>query len=292
MRARSRTVRFEPPSMGARATSLEGERSARSTLSRAAWRAAPTALTAALAAAGATRALPVPEGMTAALMGLVVAGQAVGVGLSAALDRPGPRPFWQVALYTTLVLLPILALQAAASRVPFVAVARGSAGPLLWLTVAATVAMVGLWFFACYQSDRQPADSALLFLPAALIVPATLGAPGSLDEISTLSMLGEAFGLAAVVIFFGLLSPPSWRQVAGGVALAAQFAVLWLMGRRPVIGDDAGAVVPLSAAWLLALTALLIVLAPLGALISRRFFQTVEEEAGTPPTGGRRQDDY
>ena len=83
----------------------------------------PTALTAVLAAAGARGLLPVPEGMTSALMGLVVAGQAVGVGRSAsALDRPGPRPYWQMGLYTTLVLMPTLGLQAAASRVPFVAV--------------------------------------------------------------------------------------------------------------------------------------------------------------------------
>ena len=70
--------------------------------------------------------------------------------------------------------------------------------------------------------------------------------------------------------------------MAGGVALGTQFVVLWLIGRGPVIGHDAGTVVPASAALLLALTALLTVLTPLGALFSRRFVQTIEEETGGP----------
>jgi hypothetical protein len=49
-----------------------------------------------------------------------------------------------------------------------------------------------------------------------------------------------------------------------------------------VIGHDGGAVVPASAALLLTLTTLLIVLTPLGALFSRRFEQTVEEGTGGP----------
>jgi hypothetical protein len=63
-----------------------------------------------------------------------------------------------------------------------------------------------------------------------------------------------------------------------------------------VLGQDSGAVVPVSAAVLLAATALLTVLAPLGALFSRRFFQTVEEESGSPkparaPARGARRAD-
>jgi hypothetical protein len=58
--------------------------------------------------------------------------------------------------------------------------------------------------------------------------------------------------------------------------------VLWMVGRGPVVGHDGGTVVPASAALLLALTTLLIVLTPLGALFSRRFVQTIEEESGGP----------
>jgi hypothetical protein len=79
-----------------------------------------------------------------------------------------------------------------------------------------------------------------------------------------------------------LLAPANWRPLAGAIALGAQFVVLWMLGQRPDIGHDSGTVVPASAALLLALTTLLTVLTPLGALFSRRFFQTVEEESGGP----------
>jgi hypothetical protein len=215
-------------------------------------------------------------------IGFVVLALIVGIGLTVAMDRPGPRPYWQMTLLITIVLMPIVALQASASRVSFVAISRGSAGPLLWLTLATSIALVGLWLFAAHQSDQSPENGSLLFLPAALLVPAILGAPGSLDETSALTMLGEACLLAGVWIFAALLAPASWRPMAGASALGAQFVVLWVLGRGPVIGDDGGTVVPACAALLLALTALLTVLTPLGALFSRRFVQTVEKESGGP----------
>ena len=182
-----------------------------------------------------------------------------------------------MALITAMVLMPILALQAAASRAPFVAWARGSAGPLLWLTFAAVVTLVGVWALAVYHADRAPENGALLFLPAALLVPAMLGAPGPLDESATLLTLGESYLAAGLAVFTGLLAPARWRPIAGGIALGAQFVLLWLLGRGPVLGTDGGAVVPVCAALLLAVTALLTVLTPLAALFSRRFFQTVED---------------
>jgi hypothetical protein len=201
-----------------------------------------------------------------------------------------------MALFASLIVLPIVTLQTSASRVPFVAISRGSAGPLLWLTVATCVALLGVWVFAVYQSDDAPQDGALLFLPAGVLVPAILGAPGPLNETSALSMLGEASLVAGIAIFVGLLVPVSWRPMAGGVALGAQFAVLWALGRGPVIAHDGGAVVPLSAVLILVATALLTVLTPLGALFSRRFVQTVEEEsegarpARVPARGTRRSE--
>ena len=89
----------------------------------------------------------------------------------------------------------------------------------------------------------------------------------------------------------GCSLPPSWRPLAGGIALGAQFVVLWMLGRGPVIGPDGGAVVPASAALLLALTTLLTVLTPLGALFSRRFVPDRRRgerrsEAGERPRAG------
>jgi hypothetical protein len=255
---------------------------ARLAASQAAGRSAPLFLTSILSLTGALDALRLPTGTAPVRIGFVVLALMVGIGLTVAMDRPGPRPYWQMTLLATIVLMPVVALQASTSRVPFVAIARGSAGPLLWLTLATCITLFGLWLFAAYQSDQTPENGSLLFLPAALLVPAILGAPGALDETSALSMLGEACLVAGVWIFAALLAPASWRPMAGAIALGAQFIVLWMIGRGPVIGHDGGTVVPASAALLLALTTLLTVLTPLGAIFSRRFVQTVEEESGGP----------
>jgi hypothetical protein len=256
--------------------------SARLAASQAAGRSAPLFLTSILSLTGALDALRLPTGTAPVRIGFVVLALMVGIGLTVAMDRPGPRPYWQMTLLATIVLMPVVALQASTSRVPFVAIARGSAGPLLWLTLATCITLFGLWLFAAYQSDQTPENGSLLFLPAALLVPAILGAPGALDETSALSMLGEACLVAGVWIFAALLAPASWRPMAGAIALGAQFIVLWMIGRGPVIGHDGGTVVPASAALLLALTTLLTVLTPLGAIFSRRFVQTVEGESGGP----------
>jgi hypothetical protein len=268
--------------------------SARLAVSQAAGRSAPLFLTSILSLTGALDALRLPTGAAPVRIGFVVLALIAGIGLTIAMDRPGPRPYWQMTLLVTIILMPVVALQASASRVPFVAVSRGSAGPLLWLTLATGITLFGLWLFAAHQSDQFPENGSLLFLPAAVLVPAILGAPGSLDETSALSMLGEACLVAGVWIFAALLAPASWRPMAGGIALGAQFVVLWVIGRGPVLGPEGGTVVPASAALLLALTTLLTVLTPLGALFSRRFVQTIEEETGrarpasAPPRGARR----
>jgi hypothetical protein len=156
--------------------------------------------------------------------------------------------------------------------------------------------LVGLWLFAVYQSHDVPENASLLYLPVAALVPAFLGAPGVLDESAALVMLGLASAIAGVTVFFSLLGPARWRPIVGGAALGVEFGLLWLIGRGPVIGYGAGAVVPACAFLLIAVTALLTVLAPLGALFSSRFMQTVDEASGgsraprAPARGARRSD--
>jgi hypothetical protein len=254
-------------------------------------------LTTGLALSGALGPFRPPLGSAPLRMGMVLLALALGTGLTVVLDRPGPRPFWQLALAATLVLMPITSLQAYASRVPFVAISRGSAGPLLSLTVAAALALVALWLFTIYQTEQEPENAVLLFLPVALLVPAIFGAPGSIGETAALTMLGEAALVGGVATFIGLLAPPSWRPLTGAATLGAQFVLLWTLGRGPVIGHDDGMVVPIGAAVLLVLTALLTVLAPLGALFCHRFLQEVEGETGAPQVasvparGARRRED-
>lgn len=264
---------------------------------RAAWKAAPLFLTSAIALIGALDVVRLPPISGPIRLLIVLFTLAAGVGLSSVLDRPASRPYWQMTLFSTLILLPIVALQASASRVPFVALTRGSAGPLLWLTLATLLALVGLWLFAAFQSGQAPEESGALFLPAALLIPAILGAPASLDETSTLSMLAEAFLVGGVATFIGLLALVRWKPLTGAFAIGAQFLLLWVLGRGPVIAQDGGFIVPVLAIGLLGFTLVLAVLAPLAALIVQRFFQTVESASGgrrparAPARGARRPTD-
>jgi hypothetical protein len=123
--------------------------SARLAASQAAGRSAPLFLTSILSLTGALDALRLPTGTAPVRIGFVVLALMVGIGLTVAMDRPGPRPYWQMTLLATIVLMPVVALQASTSRVPFVAIARGSAGPLLWLTLATCITLFGLWLFRC-----------------------------------------------------------------------------------------------------------------------------------------------
>ena len=136
-------------------------------------------LTGALSLVLALDLLRLPTGAAPVRLGLVVLALAIGLGLSVALDRPGARPYWQIGLFATLILMPTVGLQASVSRVPFVALSRGSAGPMLWLTLATLAILFALWLFAAIQSEDSPENGALLFLPAAILVPAMMGAPGA-----------------------------------------------------------------------------------------------------------------
>ena len=117
-------------------------RSARLAVDQAAGRSAPLFLTSILSLTGALDALRLPTGAAPVRIGFVVLALMIGIGLTVAMDRPGPRPYWQMTLLVTLILMPVVALQASASRVPFVAISRGSAGPLLWLTLATCITLV------------------------------------------------------------------------------------------------------------------------------------------------------
>lgn len=287
-RTRRRRPRSSPPAG-------RSSDSAPAILRRAFWRSAPLLLTAILALVGALDFLTLPAGGAPIRLGIVILGLVIGIILTTLTESHRSRVFWQVMLGSVLVLIPVLALQASAARSPFVALARSSAGPLMSFTVAALAVLVGIWLFAVYQADEAPENAALIFLPAALLAPAMLGAGGSLDETATLTMLSEASFVAGLTVFLAMLAAPSWRPIAGGVALGAQFVMLWVMGRGPVIGEHAGWVVPFCAALLIGASVTLTVLAPLAALFSRRFFQTVGDESGAttltsaPPRGARRK---
>jgi hypothetical protein len=258
----------------------------------AAGRASPLAVTAALAAAAPAAPLPLPATELPMRLLLVVRVQLVGVLLARDLEMPVLRRVWLTLLAATAVVMPVVGLQAAASRTPFTALTRGSAGFLLVATLAALVVLAGAVVVTALLAAEAPDQASLLFLPIALAVPSLLAAPVGLDERAALAALAEASAVAAGAAFVGWLLPPRTRPMVAPVALVGQFAVLWLLGFRPLLPPGSGAIVPILAGVLIMATVLATVFVPIAALIVRRFGQTMDEGASlgrerVPPTTRR-----
>lgn len=227
--------------------------------------AAPPAVTALLAAAPSLVDLPGPDAALPVAALLLVVVQVVGVLLAREAESATWGRVWLGLLATTVLLLPLLALHVAAARVPFVSLARGSAGPLVWGGVGAALAIVGVALLAAVVSAAAPDQASLVYLPASLLVPTLLAAPGTLDEPSALAALARAAAVAAAAAFLGWLLPPSARPLVGPVALGAQFLLLRLLGQVPAPPPGSGAVVPVLANLLLAIVVVATVLTPLAA---------------------------
>jgi hypothetical protein len=239
--------------------------------------ATPHLITLVLAAPGAFLELPLPTTALPLAPLLVVAAQAFGILLAREMELPAWRRVWLLLLTTTVVLMPLVALQASAARVPFVAVARGSAWTLVWSTVAAAVAVIALAGLAALLSADSPDQASLLFLPAALAVPTVLGIPGTPDEAAALRALVVVTGTSAVAAFVGWALTRGARPLVAPVALAAHFGLLWALGYGPPTRPEQGAVVPVLGTVLLVLTAVVTVFVPVAALAVRRLIRAARD---------------
>lgn len=236
--------------------------------------ALPHLITAAFAGVLSRVALPGPASVPLAALG-VLGIQMVGVLLAREVESPVVRRVWLVLLAMTTVVLPLVALQTSLLRVPFVSLGRGSAGSLIWATVAATAAVAGLVGLAAVLSADAPENASLLFVPVAMLVPAVLGARGDLNEQAALAALAEATTVSGIAVALGWLLPRGARPLVAAVALGAQFLILWAVGSRPAFGEDHGATVAVCAGVLLVVTVTAAVLVPVASLATRRFARAV-----------------
>lgn len=257
--------------------------------------ALPCATTAALATLPGVVPLPVAAGVPLPML-LVIAAQLIGLLLAREVEQATWRRFWLMVIVITALLFPALALSTAASRVPFVSLSLGSAGTLLWTTALTAVLILGVAALAAVQAVDEPQHASLFFAPAAVLIPAVVGAPGNLGERATLPALAEAMALAAVVVAVAWLAPPGARLLASPVALAGQFAALWFLDYRPMFGEGRGAVAIAAVGFILVLGIVTAVLVPIAALNLRRFMRVAatlrpvvpDPEGGGPNTVGRR----
>ncbi len=210
-------------------------------------------------------------------LALIVVVQVIGVLLGRDIEQARWSQVWLLNLATTVLLLPWLALQSSVSRVPFVAWARDSAGTLLWTTAGVLLALIAVVLLTAGVSARMPEQASLLFLPAALLVPAILGTPGQLDERSMLRTLAEVAMVAGATAVVGWMLPRGARPMVAPAGLALQFAVLWLLGYGPAFAPGRGGIVPAMASLILVVTVAAAVLVPLAALTARGMLTSSDE---------------
>jgi hypothetical protein len=188
----------------------------------------------------------------------------------ATLTRFGAHPWapsWISVGFLVSVMLPMLALQVSLLHEPYVSLGMGSAGPAL----LATVLLLGLYaafaIWVTWVSQRRPEIAAILLMPSTLAIPAIIGEQGTIDQRSALMILSEVTLITAITAAVVWLFP-GWPQLlAGGGALAIEFARLWLAGRGPWRHETSGAIVSVVYIGTLTTAVLVVILVPVLAAV-------------------------
>lgn len=245
--------------------------------------AGPWLVTAIVAAGGALVTLPFDLfGLPLAMIALVAV-QLGGVAVSREMGLSRARRAWWMAIACTAMLAPVLALQASVARTPFISLANGAAGPLLWLTLGVLALLAVMLGWTASVSADDPSAAPLLWAPAALLAPALLRAGGrDIESTSALAALAVAFGIAALVVAIGEATPRAGRMPLVAGAFVVELVALFVLGRGPDPVPGQGRIVPVMVMVVLGAAIASIVAAPFAALVGRRFAETAAAPPGAP----------
>jgi hypothetical protein len=239
-------------------------------------RAVPATLVAGTAIGGLVAGDLLPESDFPVVLGLVLAGQAFGLAVARANGLTVWVTTFVLNLATLAVVLPLLAIQATATRSPHVSTLLGTSRPAIVATVAAIVALVVVGLASIVLAFAEPEGPPLMFLPAALLVPALLGTGPTLAEREVSARLAEVFGLVALATFGALLLPVRLKPIVGPLALAGYFAVLIVLDRGPTREPTSSEVARALDGSLVAVATLLTVAIPVVAFGFRLVMRSVE----------------
>jgi hypothetical protein len=193
-------------------------------------------------------------------------------------DRPAAlaKP-WTIHLAAAIGLLPMLAIQVALIREPYVSIDSGSSMPAVLTTMLVIFFTVVLALVSTIRFWTRPDQASLVFLPVALLIPQAVG---DRTEIG----IGQALGILAVAMLLGGFATIASSYVGMGVrllippvVLGIEILLLWIAGRGPVFHTTSGGIVRLLYILMLATAVLLVVSVPIFAVWLRRW---------TPPSAG------
>lgn len=193
-------------------------------------------------------------------------------------DRPDAlaKP-WTIHLAAAIGLLPMLSIQVALIREPYVSIESGSAMPavlatllvIFFIFVLAAVSSVRFW--------TRPDQASLVFLPVALLVPQAVGERSEIGVGQALAILALAMLLGALATAISSYLGMGVRLLVPPTVLAILILILWIGGRGPVFQPTSGGIVRLLYILMLATTVVLVVCVPIFAVWLRRW---------APPSAG------
>lgn len=190
-------------------------------------------------------------------------------------DRPDAlsKP-WTIHLAASIGLLPMLSIQVALIREPYVSIDSGSSLPAVLATLLVIFFTCVLAVVSAVRFWKRPDQAALVFLPVALLIPQAIG---ERTEIR----IGQAVGTLALAMLLGAGAVAVSAYVGVGVrllippvVLAIEILLLWIAGRGPVLHTTSGGVVRLLYIMMLATTVILVVVVPIFAVWLRRWAPT------------------
>ena len=238
-------------------------------------RAAPSLLAAVVAVGGSAGSRFLPDSDLPVTLLLVVVVQLVGYVIARSNGLwPWSRAFL-VNAAIVVALLPLLAIQASTTRAPYVSTDLSTDRPAIIATVAAVAGLVVLAVAVVGIGWEAPSDSALLFLPGGLLVPALLGTAYEASEDDVARLLAEVFIFTAVATFAATLAPPLLASLVGVGTLAAYFGLLLVADRGPTKEPTSGEIARILDGSLVAVTMALTVVVPLAAAGVRRVMREV-----------------
>lgn len=203
-----------------------------------------------------------PRGLLALLL--------VQIAVVWVLSRDEDNPLvtsWIAMLFTTTVMLPVVALQVSLLHEPFVSWSAGSAWPALIATALVLALLAGYAVWCARTLGEQPEVAALAFIPPALAVPSMIGHAGTVTQLDGLRTLLE-IGLVAAICMLAVWSFPGWPQaMVAALALALELLVLLGTGRGPWREPTAGDVVPAVYIGMLVVASLLVVFVPVVPMV-------------------------
>ncbi|GIW04167.1 MAG: hypothetical protein KatS3mg059_0787 [Thermomicrobiales bacterium] len=217
---------------------------------------------------------------------LLVAGiQTAGYLLTRGEETTALSRAWLVGVIIVVGVLPLLSLQQALLREPYVALSRGTAAPAVAATSVVVIVLLVVAAWCAVSFWPAPEEASLVFMPVALLIPGVIGMRGALPQRSALEAVAEATLLAAGATAIAWALPRGARPMVAPVALAIQFVALWLAGRGPTFQPTSGQIVPALYTVLLVVTVALTVGTPLLAVWIRRLVVRAE-----PPRRPRQPD--